>query len=158
MLLALSVGFVLERLLALVPTLKKRWSRGIVCLRDSSSAAQTIGWVLRTYERRTSLLLRRTCCRRVLYARLVGTSLRVFLASEASHRYGPTSPPPPSLQDLIFGDSAGCDWRNPKRSQRDRSLTSALSSIIWRAGDGKTGEGKPLQKQRINSQKFRKPK
>ncbi|CAM9718851.1 unnamed protein product [Ectocarpus fasciculatus] len=42
------------------------------------------------------------------------------------------------LEDMIFGDCAGCDWRNPKRSQRDRSLTSALSTIIWRAGDGNT--------------------
>eukprot|EP00903_Cladosiphon_okamuranus_P016847 g15536.t1 len=42
------------------------------------------------------------------------------------------------LEALIFGDSAGCDWRNPKRSQLERSLTSALTSIIWRAGDGNT--------------------
>lgn len=40
---------------------------------------------------------------------------------------------------MIFGECAGCDWRNPKRSQRERSLTSALSTIIWRAGDGNTG-------------------
>ncbi|CAN0154358.1 unnamed protein product [Ectocarpus sp. 12 AP-2014] len=42
------------------------------------------------------------------------------------------------LEDMIFGDCAGCDWRNPKKSQRERSLTSALSAIIWRAGDGNT--------------------
>lgn len=47
------------------------------------------------------------------------------------------------FQDMIFGDSEGCDWRNPKRSQRERSLASALTNIIWRAGDGNTGEGKP---------------
>ncbi|CAN0505460.1 unnamed protein product, partial [Ectocarpus sp. 8 AP-2014] len=43
------------------------------------------------------------------------------------------------LEDMIFGDCAGCDWRNPKKPQRERSLTSALSTIIWRAGDGNTG-------------------
>ncbi|CAB1097973.1 unnamed protein product [Ectocarpus sp. CCAP 1310/34] len=42
------------------------------------------------------------------------------------------------LEDMIFGDCAGCDWRNPKKSQREHSLTSALSTIIWRAGDGNT--------------------
>ncbi|CAM9886479.1 unnamed protein product [Ectocarpus sp. 6 AP-2014] len=42
------------------------------------------------------------------------------------------------LEDMIFGDCAGCDWRNPKKSQRERSLTSALSTIIWSAGDGNT--------------------
>lgn len=80
---------------------------------------------------------------------------RVIPTSQVSRRYGFTTFFPCFPQDLIFGDSAGCDWRNPKRCQRERSLTSALSSIIWRAGDGKTGEGKPFQQNapiKINSE------
>ncbi|CAM9593369.1 unnamed protein product, partial [Hapterophycus canaliculatus] len=42
------------------------------------------------------------------------------------------------LEDMVFGNCSGCEWRNPKRSQRERSLASALTSIIWRAGDGNT--------------------
>ena len=45
---------------------------------------------------------------------------------------------------MIFGDNVetveGLDWRNPKKVHRERSLASALGNVIWRAGDGQTGE------------------
>ena len=53
-----------------------------------------------------------------------------------------------TLQNLIFGgdcSSERLDWRNPKKSRRERSLTSALGNIIWRAGDGHGGEERKVQ-------------
>eukprot|EP00904_Undaria_pinnatifida_P010389 jgi/Undpi1/6480/HiC_scaffold_20.g08959.m1 len=60
------------------------------------------------------------------------------------------------LECMIFGDSGDAseelDWRNPKRSHRERLLVSAMSSIIWRAGNGHSailaveGEASALQR------------
>lgn len=45
-------------------------------------------------------------------------------------------------QHLLFGEEkqCECDWRNPGKLVRQSALASAVSTIIWRAGDGCTGE------------------
>lgn len=45
------------------------------------------------------------------------------------------------FQTLIFGDNEEGDWRNSRRTHRERVLWTALGTIIWRAGDGHTGMG-----------------
>lgn len=66
----------------------------------------------------------------------VGLLSALFVSSDALHVFRI----PIFFKEMVFASRAGCEWRNPKRSQRERSLASALSTIIWRAGDGNTGE------------------